>query len=79
MAHVGADVGGADEAHLGVHVRAVHIHLAALRVHDVADLANRRLEDAMGRRVGHHQRGERIPVLGGLGAQVGQVDVAPLV
>src|SRR5205814_7521380 len=79
VAHVGADVGGADQPHLGVHVRAVHVHLPALRVHDVADLADRRLEDAVGRGVGDHERGQRVPVLGGFGAQVGDVDVAALV
>ena len=33
----------------------------------------------MGRRIGHHQRGQRVAVLGRLGAQVGEIDVALLV
>jgi hypothetical protein len=32
---------------LGVHVRAVHVHLPAVRVDDLADLADVFLEDAV--------------------------------
>ena len=76
MAHVGAEVGRPAQAHLRVHVGPVHVDLPAVRVHDLADLADRRLEDAVGRWIGDHQRGERVAVLGGLGAEVGDVNVA---
>ena len=39
VADVGADVAGAAEADLRVHVGAVHVHLAAVLVDDRADLA----------------------------------------
>ena len=67
---------GPREADLRVHVRAVHVDLAAVLVDDGADLADRLLEDAVRRGVGHHQRAERVRVLRGLRAQVGDVDVA---
>ena len=38
VADVGADVARPAEAHLGVHVGAVHVDLAAVLVHDPADL-----------------------------------------
>ena len=43
---------------LRVHVRAVHVDLPAVLVNDRADLPDRLLEDAVGRRVGDHQRAE---------------------
>src|SRR5205807_7091374 len=52
VAHVGADVGRAAEADLGVHIGAVHVHLTAVRVHDLADLPDRLFENAGGGRVG---------------------------
>jgi hypothetical protein len=73
VAHVGADVAGAGEPHLRVHVGAVHVHLPARAVHRVADLADGRLEDAMRRRVGDHERRELVGVLGHLGVEVGHV------
>ena len=76
VADVGADVGGPREADLRVHVRAVHVDLAAVLVDDAADLADRLLEDAVGRGVGDHERAEGRRVLLGLRPQVGDVDVA---
>ena len=76
VAHIGAHVGRPAQPHLGVHVGAVHVHLAAVRVHDLAHLPDRPLENAGGRRVGHHQRGERALVFGRFGAEVRQIDDA---
>jgi hypothetical protein len=76
VADVGADVAGAAEADLGVHVGAVHVHLAAVLVHDPADLADGGFEHPVGGGVGHHQAGEGVPVLQRLGAQVDDVHVA---
>ena len=50
-----------------------------MEVHDLADLANGVFEDPMRRRVGHHQRAERVAMRLGLGAQVVEIDVALLV
>jgi hypothetical protein len=75
VADVGADVARAGEPDLRVHVGAVHVHLAAVLVHDLADLADRFLEDAVCRRVRDHERGELVAVLRGLGLEVGDFDV----
>ena len=46
VAHVGADCRRARQADLRVHVRAVHVDLAAVLVHDRADFLDRLLEHA---------------------------------
>ena len=76
VAHVGADLGRAGQAHLRVHVGPIHIDLAAMRVDDLADVADAGLEHAMRAGVGHHQRCQLILILGSFGAEVGQVHVA---
>ncbi len=48
-------------------------------VDHLADLPHLALEDAVGRRVGEHQRRQPVAVAGGLVAQVGEVDVALVV
>ena len=77
VADVGAVVARPAQADLGVHVRAVEIDLAAVGVHDVADLAHRLLEDAVRRRVGDHQRGQGVGVLRGLGLEIGRGRCCP--
>ena len=42
------------KADLRVHIRAVHVNLAAVRVHDLANFTDGGFEHAMGRRIGHH-------------------------
>jgi len=79
VADVGADVGGAAEADLRVQVGAVHVNLAAVGVDDLGDAADARLEHAVRRGVGDHQRGERVVVGLGLGLEVGEIDVAVVV
>ena len=54
MADVRADRGGTRQADLRVHVRAVHIDLAAIDVDDRTDVLNALFEDAVGRGIGHH-------------------------
>ena len=44
---VGANRGGAREPHLRVHVRAVHVHLAAVPVNNRADILDAVLEHAV--------------------------------
>jgi hypothetical protein len=73
---VGADVTRAGEPHLGIHVGPVHVDLAAVLVDDLADFLDAALENPVGGRIGHHQRGELLGVRLGLRAKVGQVDVA---
>ena len=76
MADVGADEAGRGQADLRVHVGAVHVNLAAVGVDRGADVLDARLEHAVRGRVGDHQRGEMLAVRGGLGVQVGDIDVA---
>ena len=62
-----------------VEVGAVEVDLAAALVHDGADVADVRLEHAVGRRVRDHQRGEVGGVLVRLRLEVVEVDVAVVV
>ena len=47
MANVRAIITRAAKTDLGIHVCAVHVNLTAVRVHDVANFANRGFENAM--------------------------------
>ena len=76
MADIGADRRGAGQPDLRVEVGAVHVDLAAARVDDLADLADRRLEHAVRLGIGHHQRRQIAGMLVRLGAQIGDIDVA---
>ena len=76
---VAAEVAEAREAEQGVEVGAVDVHLAAGVVHGLGDLEHVVLVDAVRRRVGDHERGERLGVQRDLRAQVVEVDVAGLV
>ena len=60
VADVGADVARLGEAGLRVHVGAVHVDLAAGVVDQPADVADPGLEDAVGRRIGDHQRRDAV-------------------
>src|SRR5690606_20307694 len=67
------------QADHGVEVGAVDVHLPAVLVDDVADLADAFLEHAVGGGVGDHQGGQALVVGFGLGAQVVDVHVAAAV
>ena len=79
MRHVRAELAGQAQAEQGVEVGAVHVDLAAALVDHLADLDDGFLEHAMGGGIGDHQRRQIVGVGLGLGAQVGEVDVAVLV
>ncbi len=74
--HIRTELGRTGQADQRVHIGAVHIHLPAILVDDVANGAHFGLEHAVRTRVGDHARGELVGMLLGLGAQIGQVDVA---
>ena len=76
---VAAEVAEARVAEQRVEVGAVDVDLAAGLVHGIRDRADLVLVHAVRRRVGDHQRREVVGVLGDLGAQVVEVDVAELV
>ena len=75
MANVGTDIAWPAKTDLRVHVRAVHVNLTTVTVHDVADFANRSLENAVGARIGDHQRCQIACMRVGLCPQIGQIDV----
>ena len=50
VANVGSEIGRPAKTNLRIHVRTVHVHLAAIGMNDVADLDDRFLKNAMGRR-----------------------------
>ena len=68
VADVGADRRRARQPDLRVHVGAVHVHLPAVLVDDVADGADLVLEDAVRRGIGDHQARQPVAVLRGLAA-----------
>ena len=76
VTNVGADRRRAREPHLCVHVGAVHVHLSAVLVDDVADGADLVLENTMRRGVRDHQAGQAVAMLSGLGPQVRHIDIA---
>ena len=73
---VAAELARRGEADHRVHVRAVHVNLAAVRMHDLADFAHVRFEHAVRGRIRDHDRREFVGVLFGLRLQVGNIDVA---
>ena len=79
MRHVRPEPARQTEAQQGVEVGAVHVDLAAGRMDHRADLDDGFLEHAMRGGVGDHQRRQVLRMGLGLGAQVGEVDVAIVV
>ena len=79
VADVGTEASGTGDAHEGVEVGAVEVDLPSGVVHGGADVADGLLEHAVGRRIGDHQRGDRVGVLFELGVEVVEVDVAVVV
>src|SRR5437879_11880281 len=55
MADVGPDVAWPAKTDLRVHIRAIHVNLTAVTVHDVADFPNRCLENAVCARISSTQ------------------------
>ena len=68
---------GCASAHHRIEVGAVDVHLPAVTMHDLAQLADVCLEHSVRRRVGHHRpRPARSPAAVGLGLEIVEVDVA---
>ena len=76
MRDVGAEFAGRGQPDQRVHVGAVDVDLAAVGVHDLADLPDAGLEHAVRRRIGDHDRGQIGAMRCGLGLEVGEIDVA---
>ena len=74
--HVATELARLGVAQQRVEVRTVDVDLAAVLVHDAAQLGDRLLVGAVGRGVGDHDRGQVVGVLLALRPQVVQVDRA---
>ena len=79
MADIGAKAARFAEAHLGIEVGAIEVHLAAMAMHQGADGLDRRFKHPMGGGIGDHQGGQLAGMGAGLGLQVGQIDVAGVI
>ena len=73
--HVRPEPTGLRQAHEGVEVRAVDIHLTSRVVDLGAEVGDGLLEDSVRRRVGHHDRRKVVRVLGDPGGEVGHIDI----
>ena len=58
VAHVGTDEAWTRQAHLRIHVGAVHVHLPTVGVHELGNVQHRFLKHPVGGGVGDHQRAE---------------------
>ena len=76
VAHVAAKFAGGRNTYQGIHVGAVHIHTAAVLMHQLAQCFNLRFKHAMRAGVGDHDRCQVGAVLFALGLEVRHVDVA---
>ena len=75
VADIAADLSGLHQPDQRVHVRPVDIDLPAVAVGDLADLADRILENAMRAGIGDHHRRQPVPGLRGLVAEILKVDI----
>ena len=66
MRHVRSDIAGTTQAHLGVHVGTVHVHLTAVVMDEIAHLPHALLKDSVGGRVRDHDGGKIFSVVLGL-------------
>ena len=48
MAHIGTEGSGSREAHLRIEIGAIEVHLTAMVVHDLTDMANPGFKHPMG-------------------------------
>ncbi len=78
VADIAAELARPSQPHQSVEVGAVDVNLSACIVHRRADVGDVVFVHPMRGRVSDHQRGQLVGVLGHLGAQVVQVDVAVL-
>ena len=76
VADVAAELARRRDADQRVHVRPVDVDPPAMLVHEPAQILHMRVEDAVGRWVGDHHRGQLGGVLLAARLQVGHVDVA---
>ncbi len=78
VADVAAEAAGTRESDERVQVRTVDVHLTTGVVDGRADLADLLLVDAVRRRIGDHDRGQALGVVGDLRPQVVEIDVTVL-
>mmetsp|Transcript_80144 Transcript_80144/g.166761 ORF Transcript_80144/g.166761 Transcript_80144/m.166761 type:complete len:271 (-) Transcript_80144:1669-2481(-) len=73
VANISADHAGRGQAQLGIHVGSIHVDLAAIVMHCLADLLDALLEEGTRGGVGHHQASQAILVLLAQGLELSQV------
>jgi hypothetical protein len=78
MTDISTNVTGAAETNLSVHVGTVHIDKTAMLVDKITDLLNLRLEDSESRGISNHDSSKLISVLGTLGLEILDIQVASL-
>mmetsp|Transcript_2252 Transcript_2252/g.3946 ORF Transcript_2252/g.3946 Transcript_2252/m.3946 type:complete len:278 (-) Transcript_2252:875-1708(-) len=78
MANISTDDSWTGQAHLRVHIRAVHVHLPPSIMDHINDLHNLLLEHSKGTRIRHHERSHVLPVLLYFRTQILQINI-PLV
>ena len=76
MTNVRAHVARPAKPDLRIHVRAIHVNLAAVRMNNLANFADGGFENAVRGWIRHHQCGQIIFVRLGFGAQISEIDVA---
>ena len=64
------------EAHLGIEIGAIEIHLATVGMHQVTDAANPRFKHPMGGGIGDHQGRQSVGMLRHAGGEIRLIDVA---
>ena len=76
MANIGSKISGAAETNLRIHIRTVHVNLTTSSVDEIANIADAFLENTVSRGIGDHDGSEIVAVEVGLGAEVGEINVA---
>ena len=76
MTNIGAVIARPAKTALRIHISAVHVNLAAVLVHDLANLADRRFENAVCARISHHQRGQIARMRVRFRTEIGEIDIA---
>ncbi|MPM62877.1 hypothetical protein SDC9_109755 [bioreactor metagenome] len=79
VANIGANGSGIGNPHLGVHIRAIHIHLSARLVDNVAHLLDFYFKNTVRGRISDHECGEIVAMYFYFFPQIIHIDVSFLI
>src|SRR5690554_6466624 len=79
MTNIGSYKTGTGQSHLGIHIGPIHIYLSPMSMHQLTQLFYGSLKNPVGRRVGNHDTSQAIFKLSSLLAQVGHINISPLI